>query len=223
MNLQPYLIDVAHQSHETGEPMMRPLPLVYPKDLRALAVDDQYLFGPDLLVAPIHATGTKRDVYLPAGTWYDVFANFKKVEGARRLSQSATLAQMPVFARGGGIVPLILNAQWQLGASYTHGSEPVTLLLPSSEGPPSVAHGLTMVRDGDDLIVNAANDSMFALWIPSAGEHPVHLGDKNIPMAASMPPPGSITTAYYAEGRLCVRTRLLPGAPLRVLGYFATK
>lgn len=72
MNLIPYLYTEANASATTGVPMMRAMSLAFPDDAIASTFDQQYLFGSQLLVAPITAQGqTVKDVYLPSGEWYD--------------------------------------------------------------------------------------------------------------------------------------------------------
>ncbi len=69
--LRPYVLDVMRAAHEEGLPVMRPLFLEFPEDAAAWSVDDAYLFGPDLLVAPVLTAGaTVRTAYLPAGAWW---------------------------------------------------------------------------------------------------------------------------------------------------------
>src|SRR5207245_1092739 len=70
--LLPHVYNVMKEASETGIPAFRPLLLEYPEDSRIWGRDDEFLFGSDLLVAPVLREGaTERDVYLPAGEWYD--------------------------------------------------------------------------------------------------------------------------------------------------------
>ena len=71
MSLFPYRYAAAQEAAKTGMPMMRALALLYQDDARARAAKDEYLFGPDFLVAPVIDEGTQRAVYLPAGEWVD--------------------------------------------------------------------------------------------------------------------------------------------------------
>jgi alpha-glucosidase len=70
--LLPYIYNVMQQAGETGVPALRPLILEFPNDAQVAATDDEFLFGSDLLVAPVLWEGTtNRRVYLPAGDWFD--------------------------------------------------------------------------------------------------------------------------------------------------------
>ena len=85
---------------------MRALWLHYPEDRHARGLGNEYLWGRDLLVAPVFEKGaTHREVYLPAGTWYDWWTA-EKHEGSRAIDRSVDLATMPIYVRAGAIVPV---------------------------------------------------------------------------------------------------------------------
>jgi alpha-glucosidase/alpha-D-xyloside xylohydrolase len=103
--LMPYTYTLAWEARALGLPLMRALWLHYPDDERARGLGDQYLWGRDLLIAPVYEKGaTTRDVYLPAGDWYDWWTN-EKHSGGRTISRDVDLATMPIFVRAGAIVP----------------------------------------------------------------------------------------------------------------------
>lgn len=115
MNLIPYLYTEAKASSATGVPMMRTMSFAFPGDATAAPLDQQYLFGSQLLVAPITAQGaTSKNVYLPAGEWYDLW-NGGRVTGPVTKAYNAGLETIPVYAKPGAIIPLNLNADYQLG------------------------------------------------------------------------------------------------------------
>ena len=89
-----------------GMPMMRSMWLHHPNDKHAMGIGDQYLWGRDLLIAPVYKKGaTARDVYLPEGKWYDWWSG--KVEtGGGTVQRSVDLATMPIYVRAGAIVPV---------------------------------------------------------------------------------------------------------------------
>lgn len=117
MNLVPYLYTEADNSAATGIPMMRAMSLAFPDDPAAAAYDQQYLFGSQLLVAPITSEGqTVKDVYLPEGEWYD-FWNGGRAMGSDLKAYSAGTDSIPVFARAGAIVPLNLNDAYEVGGT----------------------------------------------------------------------------------------------------------
>ncbi len=100
--LRPYIRDCMKAASETGAPVMRPLFFDFPADKQAWEVEDCYMFGPDLLVAPVLEAGaTERRVYLPAGSrWTD--ANTKQVyDGGQFVTVPAPMDVIPVFIRDG--------------------------------------------------------------------------------------------------------------------------
>jgi alpha-glucosidase/alpha-D-xyloside xylohydrolase len=104
--LIPYTYTLAREAHDTGLPLMRALWLHYPRDERARAVGDEYLWGRDLLVAPVYSRGaTSRDVYLPKGDWYDWWTHEKQA-GGQAVTRQVDLATMPIYVRAGAIIPV---------------------------------------------------------------------------------------------------------------------
>ena len=100
--LRPYLHAQAREVSRTGIPLMRPLLLQFPGDKECWDVDDEFMFGPDLLVAPVlepHAS--ERSVYLPAGTeWTDPWTG-KRAPGGAVVTADAPLERIPLFLRDG--------------------------------------------------------------------------------------------------------------------------
>jgi hypothetical protein len=91
---------------------MRPLALEFPDDPQVVNMSDQYLFGPDLLVAPVLEQGaTQRTVYLPAGGWID-FRTDQIIEGPRYVTVPAPLDSLPLFIRRGAIIPMGPDMQY---------------------------------------------------------------------------------------------------------------
>jgi alpha-glucosidase (family GH31 glycosyl hydrolase)/DUF1680 family protein len=104
--LLPYTYTLAWEARDRGLPLMRALWLHYPGDPRVRGLATEYLWGRDLLVAPVFTKGaTSRDVYLPAGDWYDWWTG-EKLAGGRTVTRPVDLATMPLYARAGAIVPL---------------------------------------------------------------------------------------------------------------------
>ena len=103
--LLPYFYNVFHRSAETGLPVMRALLLDYPDDAKAVATQDEFLLGDDLLVAPVLKDGeVSRSVYLPKGEWYDFWSR-RRYAGPVEIRADAPLDRIPVFARGGAVIP----------------------------------------------------------------------------------------------------------------------
>ena len=104
--LLPFLYTTLEESHRTGVPLFQPLVLNYQDDPNTYNLDDEFMIGTDLLVAPIVKPDvTRRLVYLPKGTWYDYWTN-KKYEGGTMISVDAPLETVPMFVRAGAIIPL---------------------------------------------------------------------------------------------------------------------
>lgn len=96
----PYIVAAATQARERGVPIWRPLLYEFPDERATHSLDDQFMFGDDVLVAPILSEFDERTVYLPAGQWTDVWSG-QRYGGPKRLEVRASLAQIPVFARNG--------------------------------------------------------------------------------------------------------------------------
>jgi len=106
-SLMPYLYAMGHGTYETGAPFMRALFMDFPGDQTAATLNDEYMFGPAFLVAPVTEQGaTSRKVYLPAGSdWYDWWTN-RKIAGGQWIDAAAPIDRIPLFVRAGSIVPL---------------------------------------------------------------------------------------------------------------------
>jgi alpha-glucosidase (family GH31 glycosyl hydrolase) len=104
--LMTYLYSAVRESCNTGLPIIRALWLHYPDDAAAVARGDEYLWGRDILVAPVTEKGaTSRSLYLPRGLWYDFWTG-EKVDGGREINRPVDLATIPLYVRAGSILPL---------------------------------------------------------------------------------------------------------------------
>jgi Glycosyl hydrolases family 31/Domain of unknown function (DUF5110)/IPT/TIG domain/NPCBM-associated, NEW3 domain of alpha-galactosidase/Carbohydrate binding module (family 6) len=104
--LVPYTYTLADESVNTGLPITRPLYLDYPSQPAAYDYPAEYLYGPDMLVAPVTAPGsvTTQTVWFPPGTWTDWFTGATFTGPATR-TLTVPLDRMPVFVKAGGIIP----------------------------------------------------------------------------------------------------------------------
>ena len=103
--LLPYTYTLAWEARNTGMPLMRALWLHYPEDPIAAGMGSEYLWGRDLLIAPVFEKGaTSRRLYLPAGNWYDWWTN-ELVPGGRWMNRPVDLSIMPIYVRAGAIIP----------------------------------------------------------------------------------------------------------------------
>jgi alpha-glucosidase (family GH31 glycosyl hydrolase) len=120
MNLIPYVYTEARNASTTGLPIMQAMGITFPNDPPAGALDQQYMFGRQLLVAPITTAGaTSKAVYLPAGEWHD-FTFGGKAAGPGIKTYYAGVDLIPVYARAGAIIPLNLNASYELGGTISN-------------------------------------------------------------------------------------------------------
>ena len=103
--LVPLLYSLGHQTYATGEPLMRPLVMQYPADPKVADLSSEWLLGHDLLVAPVVQPGGFRTVYLPDDIWYDLTTG-GRVAGGRSMDLSVPFDAVPVYVRGGAILPL---------------------------------------------------------------------------------------------------------------------
>ena len=105
--LMPYIYSLGYQTWLTGAPYMRALFMDFPNDPRVAQIRDEYMFGPDFLVAPVTDQGmTSRRVYLPAGAdWYNYWTD-EMVKGGQTITVAAPIETLPLFVRAGSILPL---------------------------------------------------------------------------------------------------------------------
>jgi alpha-D-xyloside xylohydrolase len=111
MKLIPYLYSAFWRYHTEGTPPVRALALDYQNDERTHAIDDQYMLGDSLLVAPVFKGQKSRSVFLPDGDWYD-FWNHEKYTGGMSLDFTVPLEKIPVFIKSGSILPLAKPVQY---------------------------------------------------------------------------------------------------------------
>jgi len=139
MSLVPYLYAAFADYRELGSPPLRALVMDYPQDATARGIDDEYLFGPSLLVAPLFAGQNHRRVYLPAGEWYD-FWTHEKIAGGRSLEVSKPVEQIPVFVKGGTLLPLAEPVEYVTPATefaltvHAFGAQPAAFNLNEDDG-----------------------------------------------------------------------------------------
>ncbi|MCK9281298.1 MAG: hypothetical protein M0P71_11800 [Melioribacteraceae bacterium] len=118
-NLMPYLYSETVFTSETGSPLMRPLLLDYPNDEKVLEVETDYMLGRNLFVCPIIEPGTKKELYLPEGIWFDLWS-FKKYEGKKSYQFEVRDDHLPVFIKNGTITPLNLDKDYKLASGMTN-------------------------------------------------------------------------------------------------------
>jgi alpha-glucosidase len=153
--LLPYLYAAFVRAHETGAPVQRPLVFAHQDDPIARDVDDEYLLGPDLLVAPVVTAGaTARQVYLPAGEWFDWHTG-ERMEGSRYALAQTPMDRIPIYARAGAVIPM-----WPSAPASTDGHHPESielhLFVPSADG----THD-GMLQEDDGLTFGALDGARY--------------------------------------------------------------
>jgi alpha-glucosidase (family GH31 glycosyl hydrolase) len=104
--LLPYLYSVVRDAHRTGIPLMRALWFSFPDDPAALSVDDAYMWGDSLLVAPVTSkSAIELTTYLPKGAWFDYWTG-ESIQGGKPYARPVDLATMPLYVKAGTILPL---------------------------------------------------------------------------------------------------------------------
>ena len=141
--LLPYIYNVMQQASQTGVPALRPLFLEFPNDEAVAGMDDEFMFGRDLLVAPVLEQGaTERDVYLPQGDWFDYWTG-KRFDGGQTIHRPVTIDSIPIFVRGGGFIfrqPVVQNTGEMPGKPLR------VLIAPSAE-----SHSTLYEDNGESL------------------------------------------------------------------------
>jgi alpha-D-xyloside xylohydrolase len=103
--LAPYLVAAGREAAATGTPVLRPMVLAFPGDPAVTHLDRQYLFGPDLLVAPVFTESGEVEFYLPAGEWTEWFTG-RRITGGRWLRERHRFDSLPLYVREGAVIPL---------------------------------------------------------------------------------------------------------------------
>ena len=165
--LMPYLYATFLRAAETGAPVQRPLVFDHQYDPTVRDIDDQYQLGPDLLVAPVYEPGsTARQVYFPAGTWYDWHTG-DSIAGPRFLVAPTPMESIPLYARGGAVIPM-----WPDAPPSTAGHHPATielhLYVPGADGTHT-----SMLQEDDGLTFAALSGSRYrtTFSVTRAGSH----------------------------------------------------
>ena len=99
LSLKPYITGLMEEASRTGAPLLRAMFYEFPEDGHCWELEDQYMFGPKYLVAPVLEAGmTRREVYLPAGRWRDI-AEGREYAGGQTVVCDAPLERIPVFEK----------------------------------------------------------------------------------------------------------------------------
>ena len=105
--MRPYIRELMTSAHQRGSPIFRPVFYDFPADCQAWSIDNSYMFGPDVLVAPILFEGERaRTVYLPAGARWISHGSGQVHDGGQVVEELAPLDHLPVFFRESGSLRL---------------------------------------------------------------------------------------------------------------------
>ena len=111
--LVPYIYSLAGAVTREGYTPVRPLVFDFRTDKNVWTIDDQYMFGPSLMICPVDTLGTRsRQVYLPEGTWVDFWTGRTLRSRGETVTAEAPLDQVPVFVRGGAILPMAMESEY---------------------------------------------------------------------------------------------------------------
>jgi oligosaccharide 4-alpha-D-glucosyltransferase len=103
----PYNYTLAYKQATEGKPLISPLYYNFQEDSTASIIEDEFMWGENILVAPVLEKGAKsRRVYLPKGKWYDYYTN-ESVEGSKYFDKEVTLNNIPVYVKEGSFIPLV--------------------------------------------------------------------------------------------------------------------
>ncbi len=175
MAMFPYRYAAAQQAAKTGIPLIRALVLDYQDDPRARSTKDEYLFGPDLLVAPVIDENTSRVVYLPPGEWLNFFTG-EAITGPKIIVAQAPPESIPVYARRGTILPRIPDDVMTLVPQAESGNKTVHTLddrrVYELLGP--AAERATSITDFEGRRV-LRSDNTLQISDPETGPAPAHV------------------------------------------------
>lgn len=131
-NILDYIYSSAVNANHTGIPIVREIQLTYPGENILMNCDDEYLFGPSLLVAPVHSEGESRQVRFPSGNWVNLWTN-KSVKGVSVQNVDVPLNSIAAYLKEGAIIPAHLAGSLNWGESMTNNKVAVMIVTPPSK------------------------------------------------------------------------------------------
>ncbi|HNW51411.1 MAG TPA: glycoside hydrolase family 31 protein [Prolixibacteraceae bacterium] len=110
--LIPYIYSSYYQSYKNGSPIIRALVFDHPSDVNTYPIDDQYLFGENMLICPVTEKGAKsRTLYLPEGKWIDYWSGQEYI-GKKSIIVKTPLDKLPIYIKAGAIIPMQPDMQY---------------------------------------------------------------------------------------------------------------
>jgi alpha-glucosidase (family GH31 glycosyl hydrolase) len=224
--LIPYMYTYAWRAHIDSMPLLRPLYLAYPQLEEAYQHAHEYLFGEELLVAPILDPSGDATIYLPPGEWLDFFSG-KHFAGGATIKAHYAVDQMPVFVRAGAIVPeqpvseysdakpadrLILNVYGAAAGSFElYEDDGVSLkYAQGQQALTSLSHAVS--ADGMHHLRIGPTRGTFE-GQPTTRVYELHIHTSSKPASVSVNGQDAGRFSWDAQRQLAVL--LLPAAPIR--------
>jgi alpha-glucosidase len=202
--LLPYTYTAVRECCETGLPIIRALWIHHPDDPVAAARGDQYLWGRDVLVSPVVEKGAvSRSLYLPRGTWYDLWTE-ERLEGGREIEVKVDLATMPLHVRGGAVIPFGPVRQYADEPS----AEPTTLVV--YPGPDAVS---SLYEDDGESFAFRKGEWM---GIEMAWRNAGRILRLSLAPGSKMLPPIRRTFTIRIAGETKTKTAVFDGRPLEI-------
>jgi alpha-D-xyloside xylohydrolase len=164
--LEPYNAILVRGSQVSGTTTIRPLPLAFPQDTATFAVADaEYMLGPDLLVAPVITAGaTTASVHLPPGSWVHWWSD-QVYTGPTDVTVQAPLGSPPLFARGGGLVPMLPAGIDTLVEASAPGVVTLASQIAEMQGRAwATGASSVILDDGSAITVNDAANGITVGW-----------------------------------------------------------
>jgi alpha-D-xyloside xylohydrolase len=139
MSLVPYLYSAFDEYRHSGTPPVRALVLDYPDDAQTARIDDQFMFGPSMMAAPLIDGQSKRSVYFPNGDWFDFFTG-ERIHGGRTVVVEKPLGELPLYVKNQSLLPLAEPVS-HIGSETTfslhirvYGDQPANATLIEDDG-----------------------------------------------------------------------------------------
>ncbi|MFW6286986.1 MAG: glycoside hydrolase family 31 protein [Candidatus Sumerlaeota bacterium] len=142
--MMPWFLAQAQAACDTGLPIMRHMRLEFPEEPKVEVLDDQFMLGSDLLVAPVMESGAaERTVYFPEGTWHRVAGREEVIDGPCWRTVVAPIGELALFARGGAVIPHYAEPiqhlkdtppnEWRIDVYAGTGERNLTVIEPDYE------------------------------------------------------------------------------------------
>ncbi len=126
--LIPFWMSLAHESHETGAPICRPLVWTFQDDINSWRVDNEYTLGESFLIAPVITPENEREVYIPPGVWHDFWDNSKSIQGPAEINWKGDLWHFPLYIKAGAIIPMEVSRDMTV-FGWTESADYITIAI----------------------------------------------------------------------------------------------